>query len=185
MGLAGSDKDGDDDKAGERAGTLERGDIYKMRAYRDAIPDARSVWILYPRGIAFRLVSRQFLHPRGCPRRCRVLARFRLLRLSRTRRRAVVGEGQPRTMNPCERHCDGSLWVDAHCQLHHTFCNVSITFGSAYSVINAVRAQADYASATPEAAWCRSPRRPSRPSLAAYLGWDCVGVNSAIGLSAG
>ena len=50
MGLAGSDKDGDDDKAGERAGTFERGDIYKMHAYRDAIPDARSVWILYPRG---------------------------------------------------------------------------------------------------------------------------------------
>ena len=53
MGLAGSDKDGDDEKAGERAGTFKRGDIYKMHAYRDAIPDARSVWILYP-GDEFR-----------------------------------------------------------------------------------------------------------------------------------
>ena len=50
VGLAGSDKDGDDDKAGERAGTFKRGDIYKMHAYRDAIPDARSVWTLYPGG---------------------------------------------------------------------------------------------------------------------------------------
>ena len=48
--FAGSDKDGGDDKAGERAGTFKRGDIYKMHAYRDAIPDARSVWILYPGG---------------------------------------------------------------------------------------------------------------------------------------
>ena len=37
-----------DDKVRERAGTFKRGDIYKMHAYRDAIPDARSVWILYP-----------------------------------------------------------------------------------------------------------------------------------------
>ena len=50
VGFAGSDKDGDDDKVGERAGTFKRGDIYKMHAYRDAIPDARSVWILYPGG---------------------------------------------------------------------------------------------------------------------------------------
>ena len=50
VGLAGSDKDGDDDKAGERAGSFKRGDIYKMHAYRDAIPDARSVWVLYPGG---------------------------------------------------------------------------------------------------------------------------------------
>ena len=50
VGFAGSDKDGDDEKAGERAGTFKRGDIYKMHAYRDAIPDARSVWILYPGG---------------------------------------------------------------------------------------------------------------------------------------
>ncbi len=32
----------------ERQGTFKRGDLYKMHAYRDAIPDARSVWILYP-----------------------------------------------------------------------------------------------------------------------------------------
>ena len=50
VGLAGSDKDGDDEKAGERAGTFKRGDIYKMHAYRDAILDAHSVWILYPGG---------------------------------------------------------------------------------------------------------------------------------------
>ena len=50
VGFAGSDKDGDDDKAAERAGTFKRADIYKMHAYRDAIPDARSVWILYPGG---------------------------------------------------------------------------------------------------------------------------------------
>ena len=50
LGLAGSDKDGDDEKAEERVGTFKRGDIYKMHAYRDAIPDARSVWILYPGG---------------------------------------------------------------------------------------------------------------------------------------
>ena len=39
-----------DDKARERAGSFKRADIYKMHAYRDAIPDARSVWILYPGG---------------------------------------------------------------------------------------------------------------------------------------
>ena len=50
VGLAGSDKDGDDEKSGERAGSFKRRDIYKMHAYRDAIPDARSVWILYPGG---------------------------------------------------------------------------------------------------------------------------------------
>ena len=50
VGFAGSGEDGDDEKAGERAGTFKRGDIYKMHAYRDAIPDARSVWILYPGG---------------------------------------------------------------------------------------------------------------------------------------
>ena len=50
VGFGGSDKDGDDEKVGERAGSFKRGDIYKMHAYRDAIPDARSVWILYPGG---------------------------------------------------------------------------------------------------------------------------------------
>jgi predicted component of viral defense system (DUF524 family) len=32
----------------ERRGTFKRADLYKMHAYRDAIPAARSVWILYP-----------------------------------------------------------------------------------------------------------------------------------------
>ncbi len=34
--------------AEERRGDFKRGDLYKMHTYRDAIPDARSVWILYP-----------------------------------------------------------------------------------------------------------------------------------------
>ncbi len=50
VGLAADDKDADDEKAAERAGSFKRADIYKMHAYRDAIPDARSVWILYPGG---------------------------------------------------------------------------------------------------------------------------------------
>lgn len=50
VGLAADGKDADDEKAKERAGTFKRADIYKMHAYRDAIPDARSVWILYPGG---------------------------------------------------------------------------------------------------------------------------------------
>ena len=57
VGFGGSDKDGVDDKAAERAGTFKRGDIYKMHAYRDAIPEARSVWILYPGG-EFRFFGR-------------------------------------------------------------------------------------------------------------------------------
>ena len=47
VGLAADDED---EKAAERAGSFKRADIYKMHAYRDAIPDARSVWILYPGG---------------------------------------------------------------------------------------------------------------------------------------
>ncbi len=50
VGVAADGKDADDDKARERAGSFKRADIYKMHAYRDAIPDARSVWILYPGG---------------------------------------------------------------------------------------------------------------------------------------
>ena len=53
VGLAADGKDADDEKAKERAGSFKRADIYKMHAYRDAIPDARSVWILYP-GAEFR-----------------------------------------------------------------------------------------------------------------------------------
>ena len=44
------DKDAAEEKARERAGSFKRADIYKMHAYRDAIPDARSAWILYPGG---------------------------------------------------------------------------------------------------------------------------------------
>jgi predicted component of viral defense system (DUF524 family) len=37
-----------EDAAEERRGIFKRGDIYKMHTYRDALPAARSVWILYP-----------------------------------------------------------------------------------------------------------------------------------------
>ncbi|MYB06453.1 MAG: DUF2357 domain-containing protein [Gemmatimonadetes bacterium] len=50
VGFAADDKDADDDKIRERAGSFKRADIYKMHAYRDAIPEARSVWVLYPGG---------------------------------------------------------------------------------------------------------------------------------------
>ena len=50
VGLAADDKDADDEKTAERAGSFKRADIYKMHAYRDAIPEARSVWMLYPGG---------------------------------------------------------------------------------------------------------------------------------------
>lgn len=40
----------------ERRGTFKRGDLYKMHTYRDSIPRARSVWILYP-GDVFRFFS--------------------------------------------------------------------------------------------------------------------------------
>lgn len=36
------------EKSAERRGDFTRGDLYKMHTYRDAIPEARSVWILYP-----------------------------------------------------------------------------------------------------------------------------------------
>ena len=47
-GLAGSGRESREDKAGERRGDFRRSDLYKMHTYRDAIPEARSVWILYP-----------------------------------------------------------------------------------------------------------------------------------------
>jgi predicted component of viral defense system (DUF524 family) len=40
--------DQEDEDIEERRGTFKRGDLYKMHAYRDAIPDAKSVRILYP-----------------------------------------------------------------------------------------------------------------------------------------
>ena len=43
-----ADPGGDEEAANERRGTFKRGDLYKMHSYRDAIRDARSVWILYP-----------------------------------------------------------------------------------------------------------------------------------------
>ncbi len=46
-----SDEDrGDEEKnrGRERDGTFKRADIYKMHAYRDALPAVRSAWVLYP-----------------------------------------------------------------------------------------------------------------------------------------
>jgi uncharacterized protein len=42
------DETSGDDAIAERRGIFKRGDIYKMHTYRDAIPAARTVWILYP-----------------------------------------------------------------------------------------------------------------------------------------
>ena len=88
VGLGADDKDADDEKTTERAGSFKRADIYKMHAYRDAIPDARSVWILYPggefrslgcRGVGVRLGAGRFLHLRGCRGCWKESARFRWL----------------------------------------------------------------------------------------------------------
>ncbi len=49
-GLDGRDDEETNEKTSERRGDFKRGDLYKMHAYRDAIPAARSVWILYPGG---------------------------------------------------------------------------------------------------------------------------------------
>jgi predicted component of viral defense system (DUF524 family) len=40
-------------EAEERRGVFQQADIYKMHTYRDALPSAKSVWILYP-GSEFR-----------------------------------------------------------------------------------------------------------------------------------
>ncbi|MBI3969244.1 MAG: DUF2357 domain-containing protein [Chloroflexi bacterium] len=42
------EEEGAAEEAEERRGTFKRGDLYQMHAYRDAIPRASSVWILYP-----------------------------------------------------------------------------------------------------------------------------------------
>lgn len=61
-GLAGGEGDATaggeatDERAAERRGDFKRGDLYKMHTYRDAIPAARSVWILYP-GDEFRFFA--------------------------------------------------------------------------------------------------------------------------------
>ena len=121
VGLAGSDKDGDDEKAGERAGSFKRRDIYKMHAYRDAIPDARSVWILYPGG-EFRFFGipgssvqaghQEVSSPEGLPEELQGVGAIPLAPVVGTRR-AVVSEGQTRTMIPCDRRYDGCLGLEA------------------------------------------------------------------------
>ena len=45
----------------ERKGTFRRADLYKMHAYRDAISDVKSVWILYP-GTEFDLFTPEGIH---------------------------------------------------------------------------------------------------------------------------
>lgn len=52
-GHAATEGEATDERAAERRGNFKRGDLYKMHTYRDAIPEARSVWILYP-GDEFR-----------------------------------------------------------------------------------------------------------------------------------
>ena len=57
LGDAGFERDEDPaERTSERRGDFKRGDIYKMHAYRDAIPGAHSVWILYP-GTEFRFFN--------------------------------------------------------------------------------------------------------------------------------
>jgi uncharacterized protein len=54
-----SEDDGDDVDAEapeDLRGTFNRGDLYKMHAYRDAIREAQSVWVLYP-GDDFRFFT--------------------------------------------------------------------------------------------------------------------------------
>jgi predicted component of viral defense system (DUF524 family) len=46
--LGTSEDESPDEAAAERRGQFKRGDLYKMHTYHDAIPGARSVWILYP-----------------------------------------------------------------------------------------------------------------------------------------
>lgn len=44
----------DDDEREEQLGKFKHADVYKMHTYRDALPDARSVWVMYP-GSVFRM----------------------------------------------------------------------------------------------------------------------------------
>ena len=114
VGLAADDKDADDEKAPERAGSFKRADIYKMHAYHDAIPDARSVWILYPDGeFRFfgvpgggRLAGGRFLRLRGCRESSTGWARFRWGRSSEGRG-AMAAEWRVRAAARYERHWGG------------------------------------------------------------------------------
>ncbi|MYE35348.1 MAG: DUF2357 domain-containing protein [Gemmatimonadales bacterium] len=71
LGEAGFEPDEDPaERASERRGDFKRADIYKMHTYRDAIRNARSVWILYP-GSEFRFFdasnSRRVIQPTDLP----------------------------------------------------------------------------------------------------------------------
>ena len=63
-GLHTKDGEGLGPEAEERKGTFTRGNLYKMHTYRDVIPDARSVWILYP-GSEFRFFDASGNRPIG------------------------------------------------------------------------------------------------------------------------
>ena len=71
LGDAGFGRDEDPaERASERRGDFKRGDLYKMHAYRDAIRNARSAWVLYP-GSEFRFFdaskSRRVIQPTDLP----------------------------------------------------------------------------------------------------------------------
>lgn len=63
-GLDADDGEGSRAEAEERKGTFTRGSLYKMHTYRDVIPEARSVWILYP-GSEFRFFDASGGQPVG------------------------------------------------------------------------------------------------------------------------
>ena len=47
--MAGEEDDvDDDDEREEQLGKFKHADVYKMHTYRDALPEARSVWVMYP-----------------------------------------------------------------------------------------------------------------------------------------
>jgi predicted component of viral defense system (DUF524 family) len=59
----------DTEDAEERRGTFKHGDLYKMHAYSDAIPNVRSVWGVYPGDDVrfFSVASETALDVRGLP----------------------------------------------------------------------------------------------------------------------
>ena len=137
VGFAGSDKDGDDEKVGERAGSFKRGDIYKMHAYRDAIPDARSVWILYPGGefrfsccagggvrSGYQVIS----SPKGLPEEVQGVGAIPVAPVVGDEAAGGLGGavGGGGLLRETLRRVGG---VEGECQLHHTFGNVDITSG--------------------------------------------------------
>ena len=136
VGLAADDKDADDEKARERAGSFKRADIWKMHAYRDAIPDARrcgsftraAVSVLWGSGgVGGWLAAGRLVRRRGC-------------RGGGGSRRGSGGSGRRRGGGRWPRN-GGREWqcaasdigadapgVEQECQLHHTLSDVKFTF---------------------------------------------------------